>query len=49
MNNKRWYDFDPTISLAVNLLEKADENLKFECLKYVIKRQKMLAYKMKMT
>jgi len=45
MNNKRWYDFDPTIALAVNLLERADETIKFECLEYIIKKAKNLGIK----
>lgn len=35
---QRWYDFDPVISLAVNLIEQADEKTKKHCLNYIIKR-----------
>ena len=37
---KRWYDFDPTISLAINLLEKAESDIKKYCLNYIIEKAK---------
>jgi hypothetical protein len=37
---KRWYDFDPFISLAVNSIENADEEDKKFCLNYIITKVK---------
>lgn len=37
---KRWYDFDPTISLAVNMLEKSGENVKIYCADLIIEQAK---------
>ena len=33
---KRWYDMDPTVSLAVSLLENADSKTQLECANYII-------------
>ena len=37
MNNvkRRWYDEDPTVSLAVSLLEKIDKSKQLECAKFI--------------
>ncbi len=37
MNNikRRWYDEDPTISLAVSMLEKADKSIQILCAKFI--------------
>ena len=35
---KRWYDMDPSVSLAVSLLENADEKLQLECADYIIEK-----------
>ena len=37
MNNikRRWYDEDPTISLAVSMLEKADKSVQLLCAEYI--------------
>ena len=37
---KRWYDLDPTVSLAVSLMEKAEEKLQLECAYYIIDKAK---------
>ena len=40
MNKKRWYDADPTVALAINLLEKADDNLKSEISFCIVRKAK---------
>lgn len=35
--NKRWYDIDPTVSLAVSLLRNSDEATRKSCAGFVIK------------
>lgn len=42
MNNKRWYDFDPTLALAINLLQKSEDKTKDFCAEYIIKKGKSL-------
>ena len=37
---KRWYDLDPTLSLAVSLMEKADEKVQLECAYHIIDKAK---------
>ncbi len=37
---KRWYDLDPTVSLAVSLIENADEKVQLECANYIIDKAK---------
>jgi hypothetical protein len=37
---KRWYDFDPSVSLAVNSIENANEEDKKFCLNYIITKVK---------
>ena len=37
---KRWYDLDPTVSLAVSLIENADEKIQIECANYIIDKAK---------
>lgn len=37
---KRWYDLDVTVSKAVAMLEKADENSQIRCAEYIIDRLK---------
>lgn len=37
---KRWYDLDPTVNLAINLMEKADEKVQLECAYYIIDKAK---------
>ena len=35
--NKRWYDVDPTVSLAVSLLRNSTDNTRMECASFIIK------------
>lgn len=37
---KRWYDLDPTVSMAVSLMEKADEKVQLECAYLIIDKAK---------
>lgn len=32
---RRWYDEDPTVSLAVSLLEKAEKSKQLECAEFI--------------
>ncbi|MEI8128625.1 MAG: hypothetical protein WCG95_03305 [bacterium] len=34
--NKRWYDIDPTVSLAVSLMRNANEQTQVKCADYII-------------
>ena len=34
--HKRWYDFEPTVSLAVSLLRNAQTNTRTECADFII-------------
>ena len=34
--HKRWYDVDPTVSLAVSLLRNANEQVQLECADFII-------------
>ena len=40
MKNKRWYDLDPTIQLAVNLLENTSKTLQLKLADYIIEEAK---------
>lgn len=40
MDKKRWYDIDPTVSMAVEKLEKASENIQIICAEYIIDKLK---------
>ena len=40
IKNKRWYDLDPTVSLAVKLFENSDENVKSKIADYIINEAK---------
>ena len=35
---KRWYDIDPTVSLAVNLIKNATDDVQLKCADYIITR-----------
>ncbi len=35
MNNKRWYDQEPTISLAVSLIQNSKQDTQLECAKLI--------------
>lgn len=38
--NKRWYDIDPTISLAVSLMRNANIMTQYKCADLIIKKSK---------
>lgn len=37
---QRWYDLEPTLSLAVGMMYKADENSQHECARFIIQKAK---------
>ena len=44
---KRWYDLDPTVSLAVSLMKNANEQTQLQCADYIITRAKGVGIKNK--
>ena len=44
---KRWYDLDPTVSLAVSLMKNADEQTQLHCADYIINKAKNFGMKRK--
>ena len=34
--HKRWYDLEPTVSLAISLLRNANNQLRLECAEFII-------------
>ena len=38
--NKRWYDIDPTVSLAVSLMRNANIMSQYKCADYIVKKSK---------
>ncbi len=44
---KRWYDYDPTVSEAVKLMENAPEDKQLKCAKFII--EKAQSYGVKIT
>ena len=40
MNNKRWYDIDPTVSLAVSLMRNANIMSQYKCADLIVKKSK---------
>ena len=38
--NKRWYDLDPTVSLAVSLMRNAGVLVQYKCADYIIQKSK---------
>lgn len=40
IKNKRWYDLDPTVSLAVKLLEESSKSVQLHCANYIIEEAK---------
>ena len=38
--NKRWYDIDPTVSLAVSLMRNANIMAQYKCANLIIKKSK---------
>ena len=45
--HKRWYDIDPTVSLAVSLIRNASENSQEECADYMIDYANKIGIKLK--
>lgn len=45
--HKRWYDIDPTVSLAVSLLRNADEAAQIKCAGFIIDYAKQKDVKLK--
>lgn len=43
---KRWYDIDPVVSRATEMLEKSDEELQIVCAEYVIDKLKDYDFEM---
>ena len=43
---KRWYDLDVTVSSAVAMMEKADENIQVRCAEYIIDQLTDIDFKM---
>lgn len=44
---KRWYDLDPTVSLAVSLMKNANEQTQLQCADYIMTKAKSLGVKNK--
>ena len=44
---KRWYDLDPTVSLAVSLLKNANEQTQLQCADYIITKSKYAGVKIR--
>lgn len=40
MNNKRWYDIDPTVSLAVSLMRNANIISQYKCADLIVEKSK---------
>ena len=38
--HKRWYDVDPTVSLAVSLMRNASEKVQLQCAEFIIEYAK---------
>ena len=38
--NKRWYDIEPTVSLAVSLMRNANIMTQYKCADFIIKKSK---------
>ena len=38
--NKRWYDIDPTVSLAVSLMRNANIMAQYKCADFIVKKSK---------
>ena len=38
--NKRWYDIDPTVSLAVSLMRNANVMTQYKCADFIISKSK---------
>ena len=44
---QRWYDLDPTVSLAVSLIKSANEETQLHCAEYIISKSRNLGVKNK--
>jgi len=44
---KRWYDLDPTVSLAVSLMKTATDNIQIQCADYITTQSKNYGVKIK--
>lgn len=44
---KRWYDLDPTVSLAVSLMKNANDGIQLQCADYIITQAKNFGVKIK--
>jgi len=40
MENKRWYDLDPTVSLAISLMQNTNINMQYRCADYIVEYSK---------
>ena len=38
--NKRWYDIDPTVSLAVSLMRNANIMTQYKCADFIVRKSK---------
>lgn len=45
--HKRWYDVDPTVSLAVSLIRNSDEETQLKCAEFIIDYAKQRGVKLK--
>lgn len=46
---KRWYDLDVTVSKAISMLEKAEEDIQVRCAEYIIDRLKNVDFDIPMS
>ncbi len=42
---KRWYDLDPTVSLAVSLMKNANDDIQLKCAEYIVTKAKNFGVK----
>lgn len=45
--HKRWYDVDPTVSLAVSLIRNSDEETQIKCAEFIVDYAKNRGIKLK--
>lgn len=45
--HKRWYDIDPTVSLAVSLIRNSDEETQLKCAEFIVDYAKQRGIKIK--
>ena len=43
MSNKRWYDIDPTVSLAVSLMRNANIMSQYKCADFIVKKSVIIS------